>query len=177
MRGVADETAARLRVVVRAAKQTDAKSLGAFFLRAWREAGPGALGFTGATDEAIKEISSEKFLMGRLASPNVRMLIAVTDGAVVGFASLRAEGPQSAELSGIVVLQTLSGLGIGTRLIRKSLALAGRLGCRTVSVRTEALNRRAIGFYKKNGFTESGKATEKVGRARVELQVLQKIVR
>ena len=146
-------------------------------MEAWKEAGPGALGFTGATEEAMKEISSERFLAERLASPNVKMLIATAGRDVLGFASLRSEGKRNVELSGIVVLQSTSGLGIGTRLVRKSLALAARLGFRTVTVRTEAFNRRAIGFYRKNGFTESGKTTEKVGRTRVQLQILQKTLR
>ena len=168
---------AAVRSEVRAARRADARALGDFFIRAWKEAGPGALGFTGATDEAIREISSERFLAQRLASPNVRILIAVEEGQVVGFASLRAEGVGSAELSGIVVLESSSGRGVGTRLIRKSLALAGRMGFRTVSVRTEVNNGRAIGFYKKNGFTETGRTAEKVGRTRVSLQVLRKTLR
>ncbi len=155
----------------------DARALGEFFTCAWRESGPGALGFTGATDEAVKEISSERFLMERLASPKVRILIATADSEVVGFASLRSEEEGRVELSGVVVMQSASGQGVGTRLIRKSLALAARLGFRTISVRTEVFNKKAIGFYKKNGFTETGKATEKVGRTRVELQVLQKVLR
>ena len=171
------EEPGRRRVDDRAARPADAKALGGFFMRAWKEAGPGALGFTGATEEAIEEISSERFLLGRLASPNVRMLVAVAGGEVVGFASLRAEGGRSVELSGIVVLQSASGAGVGTRLIRKSSALAARLGYRAVTVRTEAFNKMAIGFYGKNGFTEAGKTTEKVGRVRVELQVLQKKLR
>lgn len=164
-------------MVVRGARQADAQALGDFFMRAWREAGPGALGFTGATEDAVREISSVKFLSGRIATPNVKMLVAVSGGEVVGFASLRAGEGRDAELSGIVVLQSASGAGVGTRLVRKSSALAARLGFRAITVRTEVFNRRAIGFYKKNGFTETGKTTEKVGRIRVALQVLRKTLR
>jgi ribosomal protein S18 acetylase RimI-like enzyme len=163
--------------MVRAATRTDAKALGAFVLRAWKEAGPAALGFTGATDEAIREISSEGFLAARLASPKVKMVVAITGDEVVGFASLKAEDQENVELSGIVVLQSESGRGVGTRLVRKSFALARKLGYRTVRVKTEAFNRRAIGFYKKNGFTETGKASERVGRTKVSLQVLQMTLR
>ncbi|MDG7008226.1 MAG: GNAT family N-acetyltransferase [Nitrososphaerota archaeon] len=172
-----EDPAAVRRIEVRAAKMADAKALGGFFMRAWKEAGPGALGFTGATEGAIKEISSVQFLAERLASPNVKMLVAVSEGEVVGFASLRTEGHGATELSGIVVLQSASGAGIGSRLLRKSFALAARLGFRAMTVRTEALNKRAIGFYRKNGFTEAGKTTEKVGRTRVALSVLRKTLR
>lgn len=171
------DNASHLKVSVRQSRQADARALGEFFMRAWKEAGPDALGFTGATEEAIREISSEKFLTERLGSPNVKMLIATAGSDVIGFASLRKGGARSVELTGIVVLKRASGLGVGTRLVRKAFALATRLGFRTISVRTEVFNKRAIGFYRKNGFTESGKATEKVGRIRVSLQVLQKTLR
>jgi len=143
---------------------------------AWKEVGPGALGFTGATDDAIREISTEEFLTRRIASDRVKILVAEVEGSIVGFAGLRTEGPQTVELSGIVVLRSASGAGIGTRLIRKSFALAERLGFKTMTVRTEIFNQRAIAFYRKNGFTETARETEKVGRTRVTVQVLRKML-
>jgi ribosomal protein S18 acetylase RimI-like enzyme len=163
-------------VAVRIARTTDARALGVFLARAWNEAGRGALGFTGATDDSIREISSEEFLAQRIASPRVKMLVAESEGSIVGFASLQAEGPQSVELSGIVVLQSASGAGIGTRLIRKSFLLAAKLDFRTMTVRTETFNSRAIGFYRENGFTETAKETEKVGRTKVPILVLRKVL-
>lgn len=37
----------------------DLQKLIAFFLKVWEEAGPGAFGFTGATEKTINEIASE----------------------------------------------------------------------------------------------------------------------
>jgi ribosomal protein S18 acetylase RimI-like enzyme len=164
-----------LRVVVRPARENDAVPLGAFFTRAWQEAGPGALGFTGATDGAIKMISSEEFLLRRLTSPNVRIVVAERDKEILGFASIRAmEKKEEAELSGIVVLEGASGLGLGTKLIGKACESTMKLGFKRLVVKTEALNHRAIGFYKKNGFTESTKIFEKVGRVKVPVLVLER---
>lgn len=42
-------------VQVRPARPNDVPKLSAFLIEAWKEAGPGALGFTGATEEAIRE--------------------------------------------------------------------------------------------------------------------------
>jgi ribosomal protein S18 acetylase RimI-like enzyme len=164
-------------VVVRPARLNDVSKLSAFLTEAWKEAGPGALGFTGATDEAIREIASEEFLRKRLASPTVHMVVAEEGERIIGFSSIRRVEERAAELSGIMVLESATGRGIGTRLLRKSLEAARKRGFRTVSVKTEVVNDRAIGFYKKAGFTESGKTAEKVGRTKVALRILLKELR
>ncbi len=161
-------------VVVRPARPNDARKLSAFMLRAWKEAGPGALGFTGATDEAVREIASEAFLTRRLTSPNTLIVVAEEGNEIMGFSSIRMLDARTAELSGIVVLESATGRGIGTRLLRKSLDGARRRRFHSVIVKTEAANDRAIRFYKKTGFFESSKVLEKVGRTRVSLQLLTK---
>ncbi len=161
-------------VVVRPARPNDARKLSAFMLRAWKEAGPGALGFTGATDEAVQEIAAEGFLAKRLTSPNTQIVVAEEGNEIVGFSSTRRMDARTAELSGIVVLESATGRGIGTKLLRKSLDGARRRRFHSVIVKTEVANERAIRFYKKAGFFESAKVLEKVGRARVNLQLLTK---
>jgi ribosomal protein S18 acetylase RimI-like enzyme len=173
-RAVRETPAGYPKWTVRPARPNDAARLGEFLLEAWKEAGPGALGFTGATEGAIKEIASEEFLSRRLSSPNVRMVVAEFGNRFLGFASLRTLGGGSAELSGIVVLQSAAGEGIGTRLLRKACDLAAKSGLAAVAVKTESFNRRAIGFYKKNGFVETGRTMEKVGKSKVPVQVLEK---
>jgi len=165
------------KVVVRPARKNDAVALGAFFTHAWKEAGPDALGFTGATDEAINVISSEEFLSQRLSSPRVRIVVAERDRMVLGFASIRVTGRREGELTAVVVLESASGMGLGTKLVRKASEVAIKLGLEHLTVKTEAVNQRAIGFYKKNGFTESGRTSEKVGRVKVSLMVLEKKLR
>jgi N-acetylglutamate synthase-like GNAT family acetyltransferase len=165
------------KAVVRPARKNDAVALGAFFIRAWKEAGPGALGFTGATDEAVKTISSKEFLTKRLSSPNTRIVIAEEGREVVGFASIRATGKREGELSGVVVLESASGVGLGSKLVRKACEAAAKMGLDHLSVKTEAFNQKAINFYKRNEFTESGKTTEKVGRVKIPLMVLEKTIR
>ena len=164
-------------MIVRPARKGDAVPLGAFFLRAWKETGPEALGFTGANEEAIREIASKEFLASRLASPNARIVIAERRGEILGFASIRRTSQREGELSGVVVLKGESGRGLGTRLVRKACDVALRTGIFLLTVKTEASNARAIGFYKKNGFVEMKKTTEKVGRRRIPAMVLQKGLR
>ena len=164
-------------VIVRPARKADAVLLGTFFLRAWKEAGPEALGFTGANEEAIREIASKEFLSSRLASPNTRIVIAERRGEIMGFASIRRTGKKEAELSGVVVLESESGRGVGSRLVRKACNAALGVGVVLLTVKTEVLNTRAVGFYKKNGFVEMKKTTEKVGRRRILVMVLQRELR
>jgi ribosomal protein S18 acetylase RimI-like enzyme len=164
-------------VVVRVARKGDAVPLGKFFLQSWKEAGPNALGFTGANEEAIKEIASKEFLTNRLSSSNTKIMIAEKRGEILGFASIRGMDQGEAELSGVVVLEGESGQGLGTRLVRRACDAAIRVGSTTLMVKTEVFNTRAIGFYKKNGFVEVKKTTEKVGRRRIPMMVLQKELR
>ncbi len=162
------------RVVVRPARKNDVAQLGAFFTRAWKEAGPSALGFTGATDEAVKAISSEEFLLQRLRSPNIRIIIAEGNREILGFASIRTTGKREGELSGVVVLENASRMGLGSKLVRKACESAAKLGLEKLVVKTETFNQRAIGFYKKNEFMESEKTSEKVGKVQVPLLVLER---
>lgn len=165
------------RLEVRPARPNDVSKLSAFFLEAWRQAGPGALGFAGATDESVSEIASEKFLRSRIASPVTQIVVAESGGRIVGFASVRRLERGDGELSAMVVLESETGKGIGTRLIRKSLESAKRRGCRSLVVKTEESNGRAIRFYKSAGFIEAGKVQEKIGRTKVSLELLAKRLR
>ena len=163
--------------MIRPPRQNDVSKLSAFFVEAWKEAGPGALGFSGATNEAISEIASEEFLRKRLATPTIQMMVAEEGRRIIGFSSVRRVDAREAELSAIVVLESATGKGVGSRLLRKALDAARKRGFNSVSVKTEMTNERAISFYRKAGFTESGKAVERVGGTRVALRFLVKRLR
>ena len=152
----------------------DVQKLSTFFLQAWREAGSGALGFTGATEETISEIASEEFLRERLSSPDVTIYIVEDRGRILGFASTRKIDELTLELSGIIVLESATGRGIGTLLIEKAISAARQWGFRKIVVKTEVLNKRAISFYKKMGLAEIDKTTENVEGKAVDAVVLEK---
>jgi len=94
----------------------DIPQLRLFFLEAWRLAGPSALGWTGATDENIEEISSASFLQGFIGNPNLKVFISKKGEEVVGFCAIRKIDDRSVELAGIIVRQDQIGKGIGTSL-------------------------------------------------------------
>lgn len=77
-----------------------------------------------------------------LTAPGVTTVVAVDDGAVIGFAELFSDGHLQAYLANLVVAADERGSGIGRRLVGEALRLAG--GERIDVLSTEE----AIGFYR-----------------------------
>jgi len=152
----------------------DLDRIGTFFRQAWDESGPNHLGFTGATEETIDEIASKEFLKKRLLDPNVNIYIIKVGPKVLGFASTRTVDREAIELSGIVMLESATGKGFGTRLVEKAVSYARQSGFRRMVVKTESDNERAISFYKKMGFTEIGEPKQMVEETSVNIMILQK---
>jgi len=155
----------------------DIKRLIAFLRTAWKEAGAGGLGFTGATEETINEIASGEFLNDRLSNRNVEMYLAEDDGNVLGFAATKKINDDTVELSGIIVLESVTRKGVGTALFERVMSTAIQGGLRKIVVKTEAINKRAISFYMKKGLCKVNRIKEDVGGASVDLVVLEKILR
>ena len=140
----------------------DVKAIRAFFLAAWRQAGPEALGWAGATENNIQEISSEGFISSLLSKPEAKVFAFSQDGRIVGIAVNRKMDESTVELAGIIVQQDTVGKGIGTALLKSAIASAKEQGFLSMRVNTETNNQNAISFYRKNGFTELGMAEEEV---------------
>jgi len=159
---------------VRAATFDDLRKLSFFFMEAWREAGPGALGFTGASDEVMRELSTEESLKAKLTNPDLKIFVAEEAGRILGFASLKKIDSGVAELSGIVVLQSLVGRGVGTELFKVVREFAVAESYHKIVVKTELFNEMAIAFYKKLGFVESKETIEHIEGTEVKLMVLER---
>lgn len=123
------------------------------------------------------EIASEGFLRKRLASPTILTTVAEEGGKIVGFASVRKVGEGEGELSGMSVLESARGRGVGSRLLRKTLETARRRGFGSILAKTELANERAINFYRKAGFTESGKSIGRIGGTSLALRVMVRRLR
>jgi ribosomal protein S18 acetylase RimI-like enzyme len=156
------------------ATMNDVDSLIVFFHEAWEESDPDHLGFTAATEETINEIASEEFLKKRLSNPDVSIYVVKDNDRVVGFASTRNINLDAVELSGIIVLESASGKGFGTRLIEEAISEAGKAGFHRIVVKTEVANERAINLYNKMGFAKVGEARENVEDTPVEIVVLER---
>lgn len=152
----------------------DVNGLIVFFHVAWEESSPNHLGFTGATEETIDEIGSEEFLKKRLSNPDISIYVVKDNDRILGFASTRNINRDAVELSGIIVLESATGRGFGTRLIEEAVSGARKGGFRRMVVKTEVANERAIGLYKKMGFAEVGETRENVEGTAVDIVILER---
>ena len=156
-------------MIIREAQQRDVELLSEFLIKAWREAGPEAHGWTGATEEAMKHMSSHGFLSDLLGRDDTRVFIAIHGGRVVGFSSIKGMNDELVELSGIIVLESMTGAGVGSRLLYKSLDAARGDGYESMIVKTEAFNERALNFYQGKGFVPEATMVEDVEDTKVEI--------
>ncbi len=139
---------------------------------AWRQAGPGAPGFSGANDALIAEISAPDAIKARVGGPDRRMFLARRDGTMVGFSSSRRLTAETVELSGVVVLQSKVGMGIGTPLVEAAIESARRIGFRRMMVSTETDNESALRFYRSLGFTVTGASETQVAAEVLNLELV-----
>jgi ribosomal protein S18 acetylase RimI-like enzyme len=158
------------------ATESDTAAFARFFLAAWREAGPKAPGFAGATEEVIAELTTVEAVRARVGGPDRRMFLAWHARRVVGFAATKRICDDSVELSGIIVLESQAGLGIGTALVEAGMAAARQDGYREMIVKTETTNARARTFYERTGFHAVGVESEQVGADLVEVSRLSRLL-
>lgn len=156
------------------ATETDVPRLSAFLRSAWAEAGPGALGWTGASDASIEEIASEAFLKGLLANAKAEVFAAVEADRIIGIAVLRHIADSEDELAGILLLESRTGHGVGRALMGAAVERARQRGTKEIVVRTEASNDRAIRFYRKLGFAIAGRGWEDVQGTKADLVTLRR---
>ena len=101
-----------------------------------------------------------RILESRKNDPRSLMLAAELDGEIVANASIASHGSKSrvfhrAEL-GISVREEFWRLGIGSALMERLIASAGKLGFEQIELTVSAPNRRALNLYLKYGFTVYG---------------------
>lgn len=64
--------------------------------------------------------------------------VAISEGAVVGFAALEVYSPKLAEIRSLAVIETMQGQGIGRMLVRECVQLAEQKNVREVMVVTSS---------------------------------------
>ena len=160
-------------VVVREATTDDVAAIADFLHEAWRQAGPEAPGFAGATVEVIAEIAAPEAIAARLGGPQRRMFIAWVNNRIGGFATTRRLTFAAIELSGVVVLQSLIGGGVGSALFRGAADSARGDGFHKMTVSTETDNERALRFYERCGFTVVGRSTTDAAGTDIEVWDLE----
>jgi ribosomal protein S18 acetylase RimI-like enzyme len=161
-------------LAVTEATSDDVRALSDLLTESWREAGPGAAGFGGATDQVIAEISAPEAVAALIDDPRRRVFLAMTGGRPVGFAATRALDDTRVELAGIIVLREAAGLGVGTALVAQAVEEARTAGFEVMVVHTETTNDTAITFYEHRGFSATGTEVDDVDGVGVEVLVLER---
>lgn len=154
------------------AGDADVLDMGSFIRSLWRAAGPEAPGLTGATDDAIDEISAPDALRARIVGPGRRIFLARRSSEIVGFAALRPLDENATELAGIMVHPDHQG-GVGTPLFEAARRAAREDGYRLMRVRTESGNEGALRFYLKQGFAPLRRTVEEVEGTSVDVEELE----
>ena len=101
-----------------------------------------------------------RILAGRRDDPRSLMLVAEMDGQIIASADICSHGAKSrvahrAEL-GISVRKDYWRQGIGSAMMERLIAFAGRSGFEQIELTVEAKNQRALRLYHKNGFLVYG---------------------
>jgi len=134
------------------------------------------LGWAGATEDTIHEISSEEYLMELVSDSKLKFFVSEENGEITGFAVNRVQDGSTMELAGIIVRDDLLGKGIGSLLISKCIDSARDAEFASMVVKTEASNERAISFYMKRGFVRIGNAVETVENSKIDLAMLRLVL-
>ena len=166
------ETIGEIELRVREAQREDIEGIKGFILKAWNEAGPEALGWSGASEDTISQITTFNLLKELIDNDGVRVFISLDGDEVVGFSTNRRIDDDLVELSGIVVLESRTGVGVGSSLLELSVGMAREDGFSSMVVKTESFNDRAIGFYLSKGFKQGEIVEEDVEGNRVKLMTL-----
>jgi len=161
-------------ITVTEATPDDAGAFAAFFWEAWQQAGPEAPGFAGASDEVIRTLTTRAAIVERLGGPDRRLFLAWVGQRVVGFSATTRIDDGSVELAGIIVLQSMIGIGVGTALVTETVASCRREGYRRMVVKTESDNDRALIFYEAKDFTRSRETSEDVDGTPVTVWELER---
>ncbi len=164
-------------ISVTEATDAEVDAFATFFWEAWRQAGPDAPGFVGASDQVIADLTTAEAFAERIGGPERRMFLAWEDERVVGFAATKRVDADTVELAGVIVIQAMSGRGAGTSLVEAAVGAASAEGYRSMIVRTETVNDRAKAFYEARNFAVKGSDFEYVEGATVEVWELTRDLR
>lgn len=101
---------------------------------------------------------------------SMSVVMAVTDGGVVGTLSFQVIGPKEGYLRGMAVLPDCQGSGVANTLLTYAERELRRAGCDRVSLDTTAPLQRAVRFYERHGYRFSGRITDFFGMSLYEFQ-------
>jgi len=108
----------------------------------------------------------ELMLNNSIQDPNCKIFVAEADQKIVGFIEMRiftdfVEGSPIAIITNLIVEKNYRKLGIGSKLIERTIEDAEKQNAIEIHVWTEFDNQQAINFYTKHGFKKRALLLEK----------------
>lgn len=157
---------------IRPALPADAQDLAILGERLWRETYTGLIPGTNLELHLAETFGPEQ-QAAELADPICRTFVIEEGGALLGYALLRACGPEventsfhfvkPLEVARFYLDRSLHGTGAAGELMAAALSHASSAGHDGVWLQVWERNSRAIRFYAKAGFLDAGDATFQVG--------------
>jgi GNAT superfamily N-acetyltransferase len=157
---------------IRPALPTDAEALAILGERLWRDTYTGLIPASNLELHLAKTFGVAQQAL-ELADPACQTLVVEEDGTLLGYALLRAHGPEMKpvpfhfvkplEVARFYLDRALHGSGAALELMRSVLSHAASVGHDGVWLQVWEKNPRAIRFYEKAGFIDAGGATYRVG--------------
>lgn len=128
----------------------------------------------GNTEENLAKYLDDAFNIARLTeeltNPESQFYFAVLDGFVIGYLKVNLGQAQTElkeanglEIERIYVLKEFHGKGMAAAMYQKAIAIARQQNCTYVWLGVWEDNKRAIAFYRKNGFEEFNRHIFMVG--------------
>ena len=107
---------------------------------------------------------------GRLRArmQHMHVLVAVSDGKVIGTVSGTAEGNGEGHLRGMAVLPEVAGTGLAAQLLSSVETWLRQKGCHRITLDTTEPLHAAMRFYEKHGYRRSGRVTDFFGMPLIE---------
>ena len=142
-------------ISIRRADPRDAATLAAFASRTFADTF-GAMNRPEDMAEFLEKTYSEELQRREIEDPRVITLLAEEDRELVAFAQLKIESPDRIEIARFYVDRERHGRGIAQSLMNAVLDQVRSAGAKTVWLGVWEHNHRAIAFYAKCGFRDTG---------------------
>ncbi len=167
-------------IKLRTARDSDALCLGVLGTQVFLET-YATEGIRPAIAEEVLRSFSTLAMEAVLARPSVRVLVAETNGHLIGFAQVTIDATQilvttarPAELDRLYVQERFTGAGLGGRLLRAAEEGASELGASALWLTPWIHNKRALSFYAKHDYADLGATWFEMDRERHQNRVLAK---
>jgi GNAT superfamily N-acetyltransferase len=158
-------------MLIRPALPVDAQALARVGERLWRETYTGLIPASNLELHLVATFGPAQ-QAAELADPICTMLVVEAGGTLLGYALLRACGPEvemslgfirPLEVARFYVDRTLHGTGAAQALMKAVLAQATAAGHDGLWLQVWEQNPRALRFYAKAGFLDAGSASYRIG--------------